>query len=127
MACTALRTPLPPYRALSPSRFSTASCAPVDAPDGTIASSTAPKLVATDTATVGLPRESSTSRARTLSMNGRPLPRSASSDIALVAHEHRRERMFPRVEFLVGEPDRDLAGGALRRIAAVHEVTSDRL
>jgi hypothetical protein len=30
-------TPLPSQRVLSPSRFSTASCAPVDAPEGTAA------------------------------------------------------------------------------------------
>ena len=39
---TARRTPLPPYRPLSPSRSSTASCAPVDAPDGTAARPTEP-------------------------------------------------------------------------------------
>ena len=39
---TALRTPLPPYRALSPSRSSSASRSPVDAPDGTAARPNAP-------------------------------------------------------------------------------------
>ncbi len=34
---TALRTPLPPYRAGSPSRSSTASCTPVLAPLGMMA------------------------------------------------------------------------------------------
>src|SRR5262249_38523547 len=61
-ASTALRTPLPPYRALSPSRSSTASCAPVDAPDGTAARPRAPSSRVTSTSTVGLPRLSRISR-----------------------------------------------------------------
>src|SRR5438552_773527 len=65
---TAFSTPLPPYRALSPSRSSTASCAPVDAPLGTIAVPTAPDARNTSTATVGSPRESSTSRPRIISI-----------------------------------------------------------
>src|SRR5580692_4538441 len=97
---------------MSPSRSSTASYAPVDAPDGTIASSTAPKLVATETATVGLPRESRISRARTLSISGRPLPRSASRDMVLVAHQHVHQGVRARVQLRIGEPNRDLAGRA---------------
>src|SRR3954469_1897513 len=62
---TALSTPLPPKRFLSPSRNSTASLMPVEAPDGTIASPTVPSASVTSTATVGLPRESSTSRPST--------------------------------------------------------------
>ena len=62
---TAFCTPLPPKRALSPSRSSTASCSPVDAPLGTAALPTAVS-VATSTSTVGLPRESRISSARTL-------------------------------------------------------------
>src|SRR5690349_13315052 len=61
---TALRTPLPRYRSLSPSRSSTASCAPVDAPDGTIAVPREPPARITSTATVGSPRLSRISRAR---------------------------------------------------------------
>src|SRR5712692_8146674 len=57
---TALRTPLPPYRFASPSRSSSASCLPVDAPDGTIAVAL-PDSVKAVTDTVGFPRESSTS------------------------------------------------------------------
>ena len=39
---TAVSTPLPPYRRLSPSRSSIASYAPVDAPEGTAARPVAP-------------------------------------------------------------------------------------
>src|SRR5215212_3891986 len=60
---TALLTPLPPYR-LSPSRSSTASKAPVDAPEGTAARPSDPSSRMTSTSTVGLPRESRISRAR---------------------------------------------------------------
>src|SRR5947207_2319130 len=66
---TALRTPFPPYRDASPSRSSTASWAPVDAPDGTMADPTAPPSRNTSTSTVGFPRESSTSRAATSSIS----------------------------------------------------------
>ena len=66
---TAFKTPLPRYRALSPSRNSTASYSPVDAPDGTIARPNAPLSVNTSTSTVGFPRESSTSLAWTMCNN----------------------------------------------------------
>src|SRR5437868_12761954 len=65
---TALSTPLPRYRCRSPSRSSTASCVPVDAPLGTIAVPTAPPARNTSTQTVGSPRESRTSRARIISI-----------------------------------------------------------
>src|SRR4051794_32671555 len=81
-AATAFRTPLPPNRLLSPSRSSTASRVPVDAPEGTAARPCAPLARKTSTSTVGLPRLSTTSRPRTLSMvviahllPGRPDPR----------------------------------------------------
>lgn len=61
---TALRTPLPPNRFLSPSRNSCASCVPVDAPDGTDAVKI-PESVCKSTSTVGLPRESMISLACT--------------------------------------------------------------
>src|SRR3954452_10162852 len=67
-AATAFRTPLPPNRPLSPSRSSTASRVPVDAPEGTAARPCAPLSRKTSTSTVGLPRQSMTSRPRTLSM-----------------------------------------------------------
>ncbi len=56
-ASTALRTPLPLYRLLSPSRLSHASLLPVDAPEGTAALPN-PFSVRTSTSTVGFPRES---------------------------------------------------------------------
>ena len=54
---TARETPLP-AQASPPSRSSTASNSPVEAPDGTAASPRAPDSSATSTSTVGLPRES---------------------------------------------------------------------
>src|SRR5688500_11687888 len=64
-SATALRTPLPRYRLLSPSLSSSASRSPVDAPDGTPARPNAPPSSVTSTSTVGLPRESRISRPRT--------------------------------------------------------------
>ena len=55
---TACRTLLPPYLLLSPSRSSTASNRPVEAPDGTAARPLAPDSSVTSTSMVGLPRES---------------------------------------------------------------------
>src|SRR5688572_8011656 len=63
---TALRTPLPRKRLGSPSRSSSASRSPVDAPDGTAARPNAPLSSVTSTSTVGLPRESRISRPCTL-------------------------------------------------------------
>ena len=54
---TALETPLP-IKDEPPSRSSTASCSPVDAPEGTAALPKYPFSVVTSTSTVGLPRES---------------------------------------------------------------------
>ena len=54
---TAFSTPFPKNSA-PPSRSSTASCSPVDAPEGTAARPMAPLSVNTSTSTVGLPRES---------------------------------------------------------------------
>ena len=60
---TACWTPFPKYRLASLSRNSTASCSPVDAPEGTAARPNAPVAKLTSTSTVGLPRESNISRA----------------------------------------------------------------
>src|SRR5438105_11030196 len=65
---TALRTPLPRYLDLSPSRSSRASCSPVEAPEGTAARPSAPPSRTTSASTVGLPRESMIWRAWTLTM-----------------------------------------------------------
>ena len=65
---TAFWTPLPPYRFLSPSRSSRASCSPVLAPEGTAARPKAPPASFTSTSMVGLPRESMISRAVTAEM-----------------------------------------------------------
>jgi hypothetical protein len=55
---TALVTAFPPYRDLSPSLSSTASCEPVDAPEGTAARPKDPSDKVTSASTVGFPRES---------------------------------------------------------------------
>src|SRR5438552_355548 len=60
----ASRTPLPPKRFLSPSRSSSASREPVDAPEGTAARPRAPPSRMQSTSIVGLPRESRISRAK---------------------------------------------------------------
>src|SRR5512132_354999 len=65
---TASATPLPAYRFMSPSRSSTASCSPVDAPLGTAARPCAPLERTTSASTVGLPRLSRISRACTSMM-----------------------------------------------------------
>ena len=59
----ALSTPRPSYRDLSPSRSSTASRDPVDAPDGTPARAVVPSASLTVTASVGRARESRISSA----------------------------------------------------------------
>ena len=59
---TAFITPLPCRRS-PPSRNSTASRSPVEAPDGTSARPNVPSDNKTSASTVGLPRESNTSRA----------------------------------------------------------------
>src|SRR5581483_5453828 len=61
---TAFATPLPPYGS-PPSRSSTASCTPVDAPERTATRPTAPESRRTSTSIVGLPRESRIWRAWT--------------------------------------------------------------
>src|SRR6187402_1247591 len=60
---TALVTPLPSYRFLSPSRSSTASRVPVEAPLGTAARPKEPSARVISASRVGLPRESRISRA----------------------------------------------------------------
>ena len=62
---TAFKVPLPKYLDLSPSLNSTASKAPVDAPDGTAARPTNPPSTSTSTSTVGFPLESNISLAYT--------------------------------------------------------------
>src|ERR1041384_6838823 len=62
---TASTTPFPTYRRASPSRSSTASCSPVEAPLGTAARPAAPLDSVTSASMVGLPRLSRISRACT--------------------------------------------------------------
>src|SRR4051812_29886535 len=82
-ASTACPTPLPPYRLLSPSRRSTASKAPVEAPDGTAARAVVPSSSRTSTSTVGLPRESRISRAPMSSMVATGVTLSAQGSLPL--------------------------------------------
>src|SRR5213592_2072825 len=77
MFSTALLTPRPSHFFLSSSRSSTASCSPVDAPEGTAARPSVPSSRITSTSTVGLPRESRIWRPRTNSMQ-RPMLASSS-------------------------------------------------
>ena len=60
---TAFKTPLPPNLFLSPSRISSASLSPVEAPEGTAALPIVPDSKITSTSTVGLPLESNISLA----------------------------------------------------------------
>ncbi|KAF5047492.1 hypothetical protein SDC9_147601 [bioreactor metagenome] len=62
---TAVKTPFPRYLDLSPSLNSTASKAPVDAPEGTPALPYPPDSVQTSTSIVGLALESNISLAYT--------------------------------------------------------------
>src|SRR5260370_40812743 len=66
MLPAALRVPLPRNRLGSLSRNSTASCSPVEAPEGTAARPRVPSARRTSASTVGLPRESRISRPMTL-------------------------------------------------------------
>lgn len=61
---TAFCTPRTEY-SWQPSRSSTASCAPVEAPDGAEVTDTVPSAAVSQTLTVGYPRESWICRART--------------------------------------------------------------
>src|SRR3954451_14492039 len=78
---TAWVTPLPLYRS-PPSRSSTASKAPVEAPLGTAARVIVPSSRATSTSTVGFPRESRISRAPTSSMLGTGLSLATQGEAA---------------------------------------------
>ena len=65
----ALRTPFPPYLPLSPSRSSSASYSPVDAPLGAAPLATVPSARRTSASTVGFPRESMISLPVTFSIS----------------------------------------------------------
>ncbi len=71
--CTAFSTPLPLYL-FSPSLSSSASCLPVDAPDGTCALPKAPDSVIQSTSIVGFPLESRISLATISSIRLIPPP-----------------------------------------------------
>src|SRR5512137_928276 len=99
---TALLTPLPRDRPLSPSRNSSASREPVDAPEGTAARPSAPLSSSTSTSTVGLPRESRISRACT-------------SLISLMPSLHSCEKQTPRCRHAPLRHTRDGHTGSRRR------------
>src|SRR6266704_6014445 len=96
----ALRTPLPPYRATSPSRSSRASYRPVEAPDGTEAMPQCPLSSFMTTRSVGLPRESRISKASIVLIakliglipeNRRELTDDVEVELALEGDRERRE------------------------------------
>ena len=104
-------TPTPWKRDLSPSRSSSASCSPVDAPDGTIARPHASSSVWHSTSTVGRARESRTSRATSraiLDKGGAPRSRWNRSRGVRGCHERCRVRMGGEI----------LPGGLPRRNSA---------
>src|SRR2546422_2773636 len=82
---TASSTPFPPKRFGSPSRSSTASCSPVEAPLGTAARPAAPLDNVTSASIVGLPRLSRISRARTEMIVLMMAPTLAGRDLAVNA------------------------------------------
>ena len=90
---TALRTLLPRYDRSSPSRNSTASNCPVDAPEGTAARPVAPDSSTTSTSTVGFPLESRICRPCTRAIEEAlirtPPWRDRSSDLVLPAAARR--------------------------------------
>src|SRR6187431_1634397 len=108
MFATAFRTPFPRYRLLSPSRSSSASRSPVDAPDGTAARPVEPPSSVTSTSTVGLPRESRISRPCTLVIftSGSS---AAAVGLCFVAQGFLAERRDER--FIVGGDDHDTVVG----------------
>src|SRR5262245_33178412 len=115
MCSTALSTPLPPYRVLSPSRSSSASREPVDAPDGTAARPITPDSSNTSASTVGLPRESRISRATTSTMElirpgscSRALPLPPLRASARPSQRLLREAapLHQRIDFLQGREQR---------------------
>src|SRR6266536_1003755 len=124
---TAFVTPLPPYAA-PPSRSSTASCTPVEAPDGTAARPTAPDSSSTSTSTVGLPRGSRIWRARTsaILLTGSPW-RGRSNGSAARAGEL-LGNLDPAPESVRGAPelelwiDVELPGDVVRREQHVAEL-----
>src|SRR5881227_944632 len=101
---TACMTALPPY-ASPPSRSSTASCAPVDAPDGTAARPRAPLSSRTSTSSVGLPRESRIWRAWMDSIVGMRRGRLAGSSAIAEPVRGRAQRQLGIDSLAPGEVD----------------------
>src|SRR5713226_6926234 len=89
---TAVRTPLPPYRALSPSRSSWASCSPVEAPEGTAARPTLPEDTVTSHSSVGLPRLSRISRAWTSTISVMAVLQPGSARVARASSRSKAAR-----------------------------------
>ncbi len=110
---TAVETPFP-FHVLPPSRSSTASCTPVEAPDGTIALPSAPAT--TSTSTVGFPRESRTCRACTLviALTRAPLPGRSTRPARRAAARSNSRRSPQRAP----RPPRPGGGSAVPRAAA---------
>src|SRR5437588_1531056 len=110
---TASSTPFPPKRFWSPSRSSTASCSPVEAPLGTAARPAAPLDNVTSASMVGLPRLSRISRAWTemivLMMAGTLAVGGARVNARLEPHHRRAHtvaQLLASLECQVGGGDR---------------------
>src|SRR5207248_5979065 len=110
---TASSTPFPPKRFWSPSRSSTASCSPVEAPLGTAARPAAPLDSVTSASMVGLPRLSRISRActeRIVLMMARTLAVGAVRVNARLEPNHRRAhavaQLLASLERQLGRGDR---------------------
>src|SRR3954465_7286763 len=106
---TALVTPLPP-KVGPPSRKSTASCDPRDAPAGGVVPPPAPPATCTSTPTVGCPRESQTCRAWTFVMVVSVMNRFAFVRLRWFSHE----LALPRHAYCgktVNRPQQQLASG----------------
>src|SRR4051812_1862138 len=124
-APTALVTPLPRYRALSPSRSSTASWAPVEAPEGTPARPRVPSSSTTSTSTVGLPRLSRISRPMISMMAVMALPYRCSMQECGQRPLFRRLSRGPTAERkALPAPRRPITGQASGGKAAARQLSS---
>src|SRR5918998_365123 len=114
---TARPTPLP-FHASPPSRSSTASNSPVEAPEGTAARPAAPERSATSTSTVGLPRLSTISLAPTRSIS--PTERPILADLRLPTPGRGTQRQLginPRVGGELDEREQRVARRGLELVA----------
>ncbi len=116
---TACVTPLPP-QASPPSRSSTASNSPVEAPDGTAARPLAPEASVTSTSTVGFPRLSRICRAWTCSISLTERSRLLYSlDVSVGGRPQRQLGVGARLSGHGDRVEQELAGGLEGRFASL--------